>query len=101
MYRVLKINVINTSTLIINSALNRLNKKSGWFSKISGPGFIPASKKTTIIMAVSASPGTPSASNGIIAAAGTALLDVSDAIKPSGEPCPKRAGSLDKDRAVE
>ena len=87
-------------TLISSRAMNRLNRKSADFSKISGPGFTPASKKTTIIIAVSASPGTPSASNGIIADAGTALFAVSEAISPSGDPWPKRFGSLDRPRAV-
>ena len=68
---------------------------------MSGPGLIPASKNTTIIIAVSASPGTPSAKSGIIAAAGTALLAVSEAINPSGEPCPKRVGFFESPRAVE
>ena len=93
--------VITTKILINKSAIKRLNKKSGAFSKISGPGFIPASKKTTIIIAVKASPGTPNASSGIIAAAGTALLDVSHAIKPSGAPYPNFDGFFDKLLAVE
>ena len=84
-----------------NKAENRLNKKSGLVSKISGPGLIPASKNTTIIIAVSASPGTPSANSGIIAAAGTALFDVSEANNPSGDPCPNLAGSFEIARAVE
>ena len=68
---------------------------------MSGPGLIPASKNTTIIIAVNASPGTPSAKRGIIAAAGTALFAVSDAINPSGDPCPNRVGFLERARAVE
>ena len=78
--------MITTKIFINSNARNKLNKKSGAFSKISGPGLMPASKKTIIIIAVNASPGTPNASNGIIAAAGTALFDVSQAIRPSGAP---------------
>ena len=37
--------VITTKIFIKKRAMNKLNKKSGAFSKISGPGFIPASKK--------------------------------------------------------
>ena len=93
--------VTKTKMFTKRRAVKRLKRKSELFSKMSGPGLIPASKKTTIIIAVRASPGTPSARSGIIAAAGTELLEVSEAIKPSGAPWPNLSGVLEKARAVE
>ena len=65
---------------------------SGRVANNSGPGITLCTMKTDSIIAVSASPGMPSASRGTSAAAGTALLAASEAISPSGAPLPNRSG---------
>ncbi len=56
--------------------------------KRSGPGTTLCTRKTASIIAVSSSPGMPSASIGISAAGGTALFVASETMMPSGAPLP-------------
>ena len=74
---------------------------SGRSANRVGPGMKLCTMKTASIIAVSASPGMPSASSGTRAEAGTALFAVSQAIRPSGAPLPNRSGVFEKRRAVE
>ena len=65
-----------------------------WLWKSSGPGFKPRSMSAPAMTAAGDEPGTPSVTNGIIAAGAAALLAISDAVTPRRSPLPKRLLSL-------
>ena len=68
--------------------------------KSIGPGVRPWIVSAPIMMAATASPGTPSVSIGIIAPPVTPLFPPSEAATASGLPLPNSSGCLDIPRAV-
>ena len=79
-----------------NIAENTTQTRSALVMNTSGPGCMSCIWKTPTIIAVSAPPGKPSASSGIMAAPVAALFAVSDEMTPSSLPLPNSSGVFDQ-----
>ena len=79
-----------------NIAENTTHTRSALLMNTRGPGSMSCIWNTPTIMAVSAPPGSPRASSGIMAAPVAALLAVSEEITPSILPLPNSDRSLDQ-----